>query len=89
MGHLLLSGAVAREVVLEDIVSSELLGAGDLLVPTAGQDRLPGEEVRCQVLATARVAVLDTGFAATVGRFPEITAALMGASPCNRSACRS
>jgi CRP/FNR family cyclic AMP-dependent transcriptional regulator len=79
MGHLLLGGAVAREVTLEDIVSSELLGAGDLLVPAApaGPDRLPGQTVRCQVLAAARVAVLDTTAAAHLGRFPEVTAALM------------
>jgi CRP/FNR family cyclic AMP-dependent transcriptional regulator len=80
MGHLLLSGAVAREVALEDIVSSELLGSGDLLVPwaSADHDRLPGQQFRCQVLAAARVAVLDTRFAPALSRYPEVTAALMG-----------
>ncbi len=78
-GHLLVSGAIAREVALEDIVSSELLGAGDLLAPPGAswQDQLPGQQLRRQVLAAARVAVLDTTAAAAMCRFPEITAALM------------
>jgi CRP/FNR family transcriptional regulator, cyclic AMP receptor protein len=80
IGHLLLSGAVVREVVLEDIVSSELLGPGDLVVArdSVGLDRLPGEQVRVQVLAATRVAVLDTHFAATVSRYPEVSVAVMG-----------
>ncbi len=79
LGHLLVSGALAREVALEDIVSSELLGPGDMLVPAglSWPDRLPGQQLRCQVLAAARVAVLDTAAAAAMCRFPEITAALM------------
>jgi CRP-like cAMP-binding protein len=78
LGHLLLSGAIAHEVVLEDIVSSELLGPGDLLPARDAtlQDRLPGQQIRCQVLAVARVAVLDTGFSAALSRYPEVTAAL-------------
>src|SRR4051812_14899711 len=35
-GLLVLTGVVAREVAIEDVVSSELLGAGDLIVPSAG-----------------------------------------------------
>jgi CRP/FNR family transcriptional regulator, cyclic AMP receptor protein len=79
IGHLVLTGAVAREVALEDIISSELLGAGDLHMPVGsdGPDRLPGQTVRCQVLAATRVAVLDTAFAASLARFPEVSAALM------------
>jgi DNA-binding transcriptional ArsR family regulator len=78
LGHLLLGGALAREVVLADIVSSELLGPGDLVVPrSSAEERLPGELVRWQVLASARVAVLDSAFSAAVSRFPEVNAALI------------
>ncbi len=79
LGHLVMGGALAREVVLEDIVSSELLGGGDFLLPrpAGAEDGFPGEHVRWQVLASARVAVLDGAFTAAVSRFPEINAALM------------
>jgi CRP/FNR family transcriptional regulator, cyclic AMP receptor protein len=79
VGLLLIEGVIAREVVLEDTVSTELLGAGDLLRPWAGHDdpQLLGNHVRWQVLADARLAVLGRSFALVVSRFPEVNAVLM------------
>lgn len=75
-GLLMLSGVLAREVVIEDIVSTELLGAGDVVAPRdpmAGHDLL-AEQVRWQVLADARVAVLDRAVCVA----PEIACVLLG-----------
>jgi CRP-like cAMP-binding protein len=79
VGLLMIEGVIAREVVLEDTVSTELLGAGDLLRPWAERDevQLLGMQVRWQVLADARLAVLGRPFAVAVARFPEVNAVLM------------
>jgi hypothetical protein len=75
---LVLEGVLAREIVLEDTVSTELLGAGDLIRPwpQEGPPSLLKPDVRWQVLATTRVAVLGPAFARRLVRFPEISAAL-------------
>jgi hypothetical protein len=79
VGLLVLDGVIAREVVLEDTVSTELLGAGDLIRPWSGQDgsQLLEHTVRWQVLADARLAVLGRPFAAAVSRYPEVSGALL------------
>jgi hypothetical protein len=79
VGLLMVEGVIAREVVLEDTVSTELLGAGDLIRPWAERDevQLLGMQVRWQVLADARLAVLGRPFAVAVARFPEVNAVLM------------
>jgi len=79
VGLLMLDGVIAREVVLEDTVSTELLGAGDLIRPWAGGEdpQLLANEVRWQVLADARLAVLGRSFAVAVGRFPEVYGVLL------------
>jgi len=79
VGLLVIDGVIAREVVLEDTVSTELLGAGDLLRPwAAGEDpQLLVNQVRWQVLADARLAVLGRSFALAVARFPEVNAVLL------------
>ena len=79
VGLLLLEGIVAREVVLADTVSTELLGAGDLLRPWSrgGQPELLAQTVRWQVLAEARLAVLGRPFARAIAGWPEVNAALI------------
>jgi CRP/FNR family cyclic AMP-dependent transcriptional regulator len=74
-GLLVLSGALAREVGLEDTISTELLGPGDVIMPPApgGSHGLLELELRCQVLADARVARLDLPAVA----YPEIACALL------------
>ncbi len=78
VGLLLLDGVVAREVVVADHVSAELLGPGDLLRPwqPASKTGLLPVEVVWTVLAPASLAVLDRRFAAELARWPEVTAAL-------------
>jgi DNA-binding transcriptional ArsR family regulator len=74
LGLLVLDGVVARELLLSDNVSTELLGAGDLLRPW--QDRAPAQllraRVRWTVLEPVRCAVLDQAFAEQVAHFSEV-----------------
>jgi CRP/FNR family transcriptional regulator, cyclic AMP receptor protein len=79
VGLLVTEGVIAREVVLEDTVSTELLGAGDVIRPWADQGRpeLLEQQVRWQVLADARLAMLGRSFGAALVRFPEINAVLI------------
>ena len=78
-GLLLLSGVIAREVVLAGDVSSELLGAGDLIRPwsTQADTALLDAEVRWNVLAAGRVALLDAPFMARAATYPGVAAMLM------------
>ena len=75
----ILDGVLARELVVADHVSAELLGPGDLVRPVAGRQPrracCPSTRV-WSVLSPLTVAVLDRRFAAEVARYPEITAAL-------------
>jgi len=79
VGLLVIDGVFAREVVLADTVSTELLGAGDLIRPwgRGGEPQLLAHAVRWQVLAEARLAVLGRAFGAAVARWPEVNAALL------------
>ena len=79
VGLLVADGVLAREVVLADTVSTELLGTGDLIRPWSreGDPRLLTQTVRWQVLAEARLAVLGRAFGAAVARWPEVSAALL------------
>src|SRR3954471_4847157 len=79
VGLLVVSGAMAREVALEDTISTELLGPGDLIRPwmaDRGSDLL-GEQVQWHVMADARVALLDRAFGIAVRDFPEVNAMLL------------
>jgi hypothetical protein len=86
VGLLLLDGIVAREVVLADTVSTELLGAGDLLRPWSRghQPELLVQAVRWQILAEARLAVLDRPFARVIAGWPEVNTVLIDRS-CTRA----
>jgi CRP-like cAMP-binding protein len=79
LGLLVLEGAICREIVLADTVSSELLGPGDVIRPwgAASAPRLLGEQARWHVLAAARLAVLSNGFGVAVARYPEVHAMLI------------
>lgn len=79
VGLLLLEGVLAREILMEDDVSTELLAAGDLIRPwhlDRGQPLLR-HEVRWTVLAPSVLAILDRQFAAAMSAFPEVTVALL------------
>ena len=78
VGLLLLEGVVAREVVVADHVSAELLGPGDLLRPwqAPSNSSLLPVDVLWSVLSPSAFAVLDRRFAAELARWPEVTAAL-------------
>jgi hypothetical protein len=78
VGLLILDGVLARELLVADQISAELLGPGDVVRPWQGASRaalLPVDAV-WSVLSTVTVAVLDRRFAAEAARYPEITAAL-------------
>src|SRR5918996_5895857 len=79
LGLLVTEGILAREVVMADTVSTELLGPGDVVRPwhlEEGTDLLQNS-VRWQVLAPATLALLDRRCAAQLGRYPEINIALL------------
>jgi len=79
LGLLVLEGAISREIVLADTVSSELLGPGDLIRPwdADGAPRLLGQQSRWHVLAAARLAVLTAGFGGALVHYPEVNAVLI------------
>jgi CRP/FNR family transcriptional regulator, cyclic AMP receptor protein len=79
VGLLVLEGVMAREVLVGDTVSTELLGPGDVIRPWQLQDD-PGllpVEVRWNALSAVRLAVLDRRFAAHLARYPEVNAVLI------------
>ena len=78
VGLLLLDGVIAREVIVADHVSAELLGPGDLVRPwqdSTKADLLP-VDVLWSILSPSSFAVLDRRFAGELARWPEVTAAL-------------
>ena len=79
MGLLVLEGVLAREVLAADIVSTELLGPGEVLRPweLAPDAELLQATVRWSVLSDVRVAVLDRRVAAQLGEFPEVLSLLV------------
>jgi CRP/FNR family transcriptional regulator, cyclic AMP receptor protein len=79
LGLLVTEGIVAREVVMADTVSTELLGPGDVLRPWHLDDaaELLRNSVRWQVLAPATMALLDRRCAAQLARYPELNVALL------------
>ena len=78
-GLLLIEGVIAREVVVSDTVSTELLGPGDVVRPWSLQDA-PGllqATIRWTALTECSVALLDRRFARQLARWPEVNVALM------------
>src|SRR4051794_36485090 len=79
LGLLVIDGFLARRVRVLDRPATELLGPGDLLLPWEPDRTEPfSAGARWEVLELARVAVLDRRFTALLGRWPDITAALVG-----------
>jgi CRP/FNR family transcriptional regulator, cyclic AMP receptor protein len=79
VGLLMLDGVLAREVLAADIVSTELLGSGEVLRPweISPDPALLRVDVRWNVLSEARVAVLDRRMAQHLSDFPEITSQIV------------
>jgi CRP/FNR family cyclic AMP-dependent transcriptional regulator len=79
IGLLVVEGIVAREVLVWDTVSTELLGPGDVIRPwrldSGGQ--LLRHSVRWSVLSPSRVALLDRRVAIRIGRYPEVNAVVI------------
>lgn len=78
-GLLVLSGVIAREVALAGDISTELIGAGDLIRPFGadGETQLLDIEVRWNVIGSGRVAMLDASLMARAAAYPGIAAMLM------------
>ena len=76
-GLLVVAGFVARELLMDDRASVELLGPGDLLRPWDELQSLLPFEVTWSVLAPTRAIVLGPAFATQVRPFPEVSAALL------------
>ena len=79
LGLLVVEGIVAREVLVSDTISTELLGPGDVVRPWRIQDgsTLLRHTVRWNVLTRSRFALLDRRLSAELGRYPEIGAAIV------------
>jgi CRP-like cAMP-binding protein len=78
LGLLVLDGVIAREVLLSDTVSMELVGPGDVVTATQADE--PGQllrsEVRWTIVEPARLAVLNRQFVAALADYPEVALAL-------------
>ena len=79
IGLLVLDGVLAREVLVSDTVSTELLGPGDVVRPWRlhGGSELLRHSIRWNVLTRSRIALLDRRFAAQLATFPEVNAAVI------------
>ena len=78
-GLLVVDGVLAREVVLQSTVSTELLGPGDIVRPWRidGAPRLLPVSVRWNALARVRIALLDRRIGAQLAAYPEIEAVIV------------
>ena len=79
LGMLILDGYVVRRVDVVGRPATELLGPGDLLRPWEPDRTTPFlSQVRWHALESCRVALLDERVCAAVGRWPDLSAALVG-----------
>ena len=78
LGFLVLDGLLLRGLDLHGAGCAELMGAGDLIRPWDDDSRPTLTRVATwQVVATARLAVMDRRVAAVAGRWPEVIARLV------------
>jgi CRP/FNR family transcriptional regulator, cyclic AMP receptor protein len=79
LGLLVVEGVLAREVVLGDTVSTELLGPGDVVRPwhVEGPPELLPVVVRWNALSRLRLALIDRRTATALGRYPEVWAVVV------------
>ena len=82
LGLLVLGGLLARDVVLERPLATELVGRGDLLKPTDrdGRDAPIPFDVVWSVLEPARFAVLSPDFTRALGQWPPAVEAVVSAA---------
>src|SRR4051794_20546632 len=76
VGLLVAEGVLAREVVLGDTISTELLGPGDIVRPwhLGGATELLEVTVRWNALSTVRLGLIGRRVATVLGRYPEVWA---------------
>ncbi len=77
-GLLLVEGAMIRRVGIDGRFGAELLGPGDLLRPWQREGNVLGIEWSWRALTHARLAVLDTRWAARAAPWPQLGAELAG-----------
>jgi CRP/FNR family cyclic AMP-dependent transcriptional regulator len=79
VGLLVIDGVLAREVLVSDTVSTELLGPGDVLRPWRLRDgsTLLRHSIRWNVLTPSRIALLDRRLGVHAAGYPEVNAALL------------
>ena len=79
IGLLVIDGVLAREVLVSDTISTELLGPGDVVRPwhLNESESLLRYAVRWNVLSRCRIALLDRRFGHQLAAFPEVTAAIV------------
>ncbi len=79
LGLLVLTGLLARDVVLERPLATELVGRGDLLKPSDrdGRDAPIPFDVSWTVLEPARLAVLTPDFTRALGQWPPAVEAIV------------
>jgi CRP/FNR family cyclic AMP-dependent transcriptional regulator len=79
LGLLVADGVLAREIVLGDTVSTELLGPGDIIRPWLldGAPELLPVIVRWNALSLIRLGLIDRRVASALGRYPEVSAVIV------------
>ena len=79
LGLIILKGILAREIALSDNVTTELVGAGDLIRPSHTEEprRLLRASVRWTVIEAPELAVLGPAAESVLAEFPEIYAVLV------------
>jgi hypothetical protein len=77
LGLLVIDGLIAQRFSFDHIGTIELVGPGRLIRPWRGPDRVERTVISWEVLAPARIAILDREFAIRVAPWPELVAALI------------
>ena len=79
VGLLVAEGVLAREVVLGDTISTELLGPGDIIRPwhIEGAPQLLPVSVRWNALSSVRLGLIDRRAATALGYYPEVWAVIV------------
>jgi CRP/FNR family cyclic AMP-dependent transcriptional regulator len=79
IGLLVVEGVLAREVLVSDTVSTELLGPGDVLRPWRLREgsSLLRHSIRWSALTAGQIALLDRRLGVQMARYPEVNAAII------------